>query len=506
LRAQRRRADAEAATEAKSVFLANMSHEMRTPLHVIMGLAHGLRGDLADARQCERIDQLCDTADHLLAIINDVLDLSKIEARRLALECSDFHLDTVVGRVARMVEGKARAKRLVLAIDLAPELSGVAVQGDVLRLAQVLINLADNAVKFTAQGAVRVSIRCLAEDADSLLVAFSVEDSGIGIAPADQPRLFGAFEQADSSVARQHGGTGLGLAISQHLVGLMGGKIEVVSEPGKGSLFSFRLNLPRAAAVAEAAAVLPAGGHFAGRRVLLAEDHPLAREIVAAMLTELGCAVDAVADGNEALAAVQASRYDLVLMDLRMPKLDGVAATRAIRALPAGRDLAIVAMTADAFADDRQHCLDAGMNEHLAKPVTPAMLADALGRWLPADAAEVAEVASFAAVASRSPEQRTEYHALLRDFAAQHGDDMARVQAHLAVGANDAALTVAHKLAGIAGLLGAKRVASLASAIAQGLRASADGAHLHTLADECAAELARFIAEICDVAPPAVDA
>jgi len=372
---------AEAANNAKSAFLANMSHEVRTPLSVIIGLGHLLHRDLADPVQRERLGQLCTTADDLLALINDVLDLSKIEAERIELYRSEFRLDSVVDKVARMVGGGAQEKGLMLTSDIALDLSAMLLQGDPLRLAQVLINLCGNAVKFTDSGGVRLSIACLAEQPASVTLRFMVADTGIGIAPADQARLFQPFTQVDSSSSRERGGTGLGLAISQHLVALMGGTIKLDSLPGAGATFSFDLTLPRIAAPVPAV-VAPPATHLGGRRVLFAEDHPLNQEILFEMLEDLGCEVEMASDGAEAVECARARSYDLILMDMQMPKMDGLAATRAIRALPGPRT-PIIALTANVFAEDRQRCLDAGMNDHLGKPVTPATLATALGRWLP---------------------------------------------------------------------------------------------------------------------------
>jgi two-component system sensor histidine kinase/response regulator len=499
---------ADAANAAKSAFLANMSHEIRTPLHVIMGLGHLLRRDIDDPVQQERVDQLCASSDHLLAIINDVLDLSKIEAHRLALDRSDFRLYTVVTKVERMVAGQAQDKGLTLTMDISPQLLGMTLNGDTLRLTQVLINLCDNAAKFTDKGVVRLGIHCLAETADTVAVRFTVADTGIGIAPAHQARLFEAFQQADTSTTRERGGTGLGLAISQRLVALMGGTIRVQSGLGVGSTFGFDLTLARATTLpeAETAPAVRIAADFYGRHILFAEDHPLSQEILAEMLDGLGCVVDVASDGAEAVACAQEQSYDLILMDMLMPRMDGLAATRAIRALPQHRDTPIIALTANAYVEDRQRCLDAGMNGHLGKPVTPATLAAALAEWLPnlADTSDempdcdcemsraLGKIAGLVVgrVWRSSPTQLAQYVAQLNRFMEIHAQDMARLREHIAARENEAAQVLAHSLQGIAGLLGARRIASLASEIVQGLRAEVDDSIIKFLADACEAELA----------------
>ncbi|MDD5248942.1 MAG: response regulator [Rhodocyclaceae bacterium] len=502
---------AEQANRAKSIFLANMSHEIRTPLNVIIGLGYLLRRNLADPAQQRRADQLCATSDHLLALINDILDLSKIEAQRLTLDHSEFSVDTVVNQVVRMMEGPSQEKGLTLATDVAPRLRAMTLKGDPLRLAQVLINLCGNAVKFTDHGEVRLGIACLAEDAAAVTLRFAVSDTGIGIAPADQARLFQAFIQADSSPTRERGGSGLGLVISQRLVTMMGGTIAIDSQPGSGSSFHFELALPRAATGAVQAPV-PAGaaGDLQGRRVLFAEDHPLSQDILFEMLEHLRCEVDVASDGAEAVECAQARRYDLILLDMQMPRMDGLTAARAIRRLPAHRDTPIIALTANTYAEDRRRCLDAGMNGHLGKPVTPATLAAALGQWLPdlavpddpappCDNALSRALANIAALEvpqamRRSPQHLADYYALLNRFVAMHDRDMAQLRAELAAGSRDAAHGVAHNLKGIAGLIGARRIAALANEIAQGLRAGKDAAAILDLASACEAELAKLVA------------
>ncbi|MBK5913841.1 PAS domain-containing protein [Rhodocyclus purpureus] len=522
---------AEAATRAKSAFLANMSHEIRTPLNVISGIGELLRLDITHPGHRRKLDELCASSEHLLAIVGDVLDLSKIEAEELTLECVEFRVETVLDRVMRLFEDRAREKGLVLTAGLAAPLREMRLQGDPLRLSQVLINLVGNAIKFTEQGTVRLGIACGSEGVASIALRFSVADTGCGIDPEAQAHLFLPFTQGDASTTRQYGGSGLGLAISQRLVALMGGKLELVSAEGAGSTFSFEIILPRVldgAAPAKLPSALPAID-LSGRHILLAEDHPQSQEIILEMLERIGCNADVAADGVEAVECARARHYDLILMDMQMPRMDGLDATRAIRALPAYRDTPIIALTANAFAEDSQRCLAAGMNAHLGKPVTPTILARVLRQWLPLPAADLAtapaaDPASPAAAtfpagtgsAERTPElklQRTltrvpglevdpewqssteqlvYYRSLLDRFLLSSSDDMVKLRAHLSAGEKEAARVLAHQLKGIAGFVGARKVAAKAGAIEEGLRSAADASAIETLAGECAAELQRL--------------
>jgi len=488
---------AEAGNLAKGAFLAHMSHEMRTPLHVIIGLSEMLRREVRPAQQ-ERIDQICATSDHLLAIINDVLDISKVEAAQLLIDDTDFHLASVVDKVLGMVATRAREKGLDLIAELPPTVNELALSGDPLRLAQVLINLCANAVKFTDAGWVRLKIELLAEDAKSIKLKFLVADSGIGIAAEDQLGLFQPFAQG---AATDRGGTGLGLAISRRLVALMGGELRLTSRLGEGSSFSFELNLARATTHPVVEAVASPFEYFIGTRILCADDHPLSQEIIVDMLESLGCDAEVAADGEEAISCARAHHYDLILMDMRLPKVDGLAATRAIRQIPQHQSTPIIALTANAYAEDRNRCLAAGMNGHLGKPVTAAVLAATLSQWLPQFVGEPIVAATYDSplhrelvtvcgldakkVSEKAPEQLADFQALLQRFLAMHGNDIARIGQHYADHERELAIDVAHKLVGMAGFLGARRIETAALDIEQAIKAGADSARITELLAIC---------------------
>jgi len=378
---------AEQASVAKSTFLANMSHEIRTPMNAIIGFTHLLRRTTPRPEQIERLDKIGTAASHLQSIINDILDISKIEAGKLTLEQTDFHLSVIFDQVRSMIADAARAKGvgITLNIENVPD----ALRGDPVRLRQALLNLAGNAVKFTHQGAIALRAILLESSENGLLVRFEVEDTGIGISATQLDKLFQAFEQADSSTTRNYGGTGLGLAITRHLARLMEGEVGVKSEPGKGSIFWFTGRLTQAHGNIPKQDTQSTGRlgelrrRHRGASVLLVEDNQISREVAVELLIETGLHVETAENGRKAVDMASTRPYDLILMDMEMPQIDGLEATRILRRQPDWQHKPILALTANAFDESRKACLGAGMNDFITKPIDPDELYDKLLHWLP---------------------------------------------------------------------------------------------------------------------------
>ena len=489
---------AESATRAKSDFLAMMSHEIRTPLNSVIGFADLLLTDPAiQSAQRRQVELIQGAGTMLLTVVNDALDFSKIEAGRIELAPEPFALETLIDNSVSIVRGTAETKGLELRVDVDPCLSPYFL-GDETRLRQVVLNLLNNAVKFTAHGLIALTVRKEREEGDRERLRFTVTDTGVGIGADNQKNLFKPFSQADASITRRFGGTGLGLTITKRLVELMGGEIGFHSKEGSGSSFWFCVTLPRAEApelLRESARTDGSGG----ASILLAEDLPMNQELAKAMIGRMGHRVEVAADGMAAVTAASEREYDLILMDIQMPKMDGITATRRIRELGgAAAEVPIVAMTANVMPEQVREFFSAGMNGHVAKPVRQAELHAAITSALagrrrvepePAvpEEAPAFDAATFADVKGMLPPERLAVH--LETLAAL----VERVaQGTEGPGGSEELIPNAHKIVSQAGMLGLMRLSERARSVEEAAR-SADPSALPPV-------LARFREAAIDVA------
>jgi PAS domain S-box-containing protein len=482
---------AEMASLSKSTFLANMSHEIRTPMNAIIGFTYLLSREITESSQADKLFKISGAAKHLLSIVNDILDLSKIEANHLSLEEVSVNIISVIDDALAMKVGTLEYKQLEFVTELDPRLNNLHLIGDPLRIRQILINYLSNAIKFTEHGSITLSAMLVEELEDYVIVRFEVQDTGIGISEVQQTRLFNMFAQANNSTTRNYGGTGLGLAISKRLAEMMGGTVGVFSRVGQGSVFWFTARLKRGG---EALLKPMPAQHAAirhGARILLVEDNKINQEVAKELLEVAGLQVDIAVNGADALEKARQSSYDLLLMDIQMPVMDGVEATRRIREM--GIKLPILGMTANAFIEDRQRCIDAGMDDHLPKPVNPEYLYETLSKWIPEKESapnmplhgehlqstqllplayentvlsQINHVAGVTYFGGRLPS----YRRMLAIFEQTHSGDFAKLQAELDAGNYGIAERIVHSLKSVSSTLGADSLSMLAQSVEKRIR------------------------------------
>lgn len=488
LELQQARARAEAANVSKSSFLANMSHEIRTPMNAVLGFAHLLQREINDPSQLEKLGKITQSAKHLLGIINDVLDLSKIEADHLSLEQAPFNVVGAINHVTSMLTDKIAGRGLQFNLEIDPRLNEMTVLGDTLRLNQILVNYLSNAIKFTDKGSITLRASVIGLTNEEVELRFDVEDTGIGISEEQQQLLFKPFRQAEAHTTRKYGGTGLGLVISRRLARMMGGDAGVQSIVGKGSTFWFTAQLKRTHAHNSQMAIpLPCALKLRqGARILLVEDNLINQDVSREILEAAGLKVIVANNGAEAVTLALSEPVDLILMDTQMPVLDGLEATRQIRQKQS-RHIPIIAFTANAFVEDRQRCMEAGMDDFLAKPLEPERLMKSLARWIPApdtppslserndahtteSGNEPGQVLDLDAGLIYFAGKKENHERILVRFLSTHKNDARDIHAALVAGNTHRALQILHSLKGLAAMLSAKSLQHISENLERALR------------------------------------
>lgn len=514
----RAKEQAEAANLSKSAFLANMSHEIRTPMNAILGLTHLIKQEVNTSSQADKLEKITVSAKHLLGLINDILDLSKIDAGRMTLENTPISLPAIIDHVLSMMKDRADLKKLPLNRTIDPALIKLSLLGDPLRIGQILVNFLNNAIKFTERGQITLVAKLLDQDEKQARIRCEIHDTGIGMTPEQTTRVFEAFEQAQSSTSRKYGGSGLGLAICQHLSRLMRGEVGVSSTPGVGSCFwfeaPFEINtMPKADTIESFPGELRRNA-----LILLVEDNLINQEVAIQLLQDFGLRVEIANHGGEAVEKVGQRAYDLILMDMQMPVMGGLEATRTIRQLRHGRMTPILAMTANAFNEDRQQCLAAGMNDFIAKPVDPAALYLSLARWLPINTRtpngltqveniptshpDAISILDIPAALSRLRGKQELYQKLLQQFIQLHEDNTEQMHASLQSGDLATLQRMAHSLKGVAGTLSMGQLQQCAIQLEQTVKSNASSARISQEIETLAEALSSVKSAIESAYPP----
>ncbi|MBF0131813.1 MAG: PAS domain S-box protein [Magnetococcales bacterium] len=478
---------AESADRFKSEFLATMSHEIRTPMHAILGFLHLILQTELNDKQRDYLLKIKNSSINLMVIINDILDLSKIGAGKMILETTDFYIDDVLTHVTNVVGIQAKEKGLALFLERHPDVPDTMI-GDPTRLGQILVNMTNNAVKFTETGEINVSIQTMAFRDHRVQLLFRVRDTGIGMTPEQCATLFQSFTQGDVSTTRRYGGSGLGLSICKRLVEMMAGEIDVVSQAGRGSVFSFTVwlgvpseqqdqdlrQLGDTGDKHEQSSVVNPAWNLSGVTILVAEDAVINQEIVTEVLGRVGMIVTVAGDGAAAVRQVQERGFDIILMDIHLPIMDGITATRHIRALPHGKKIPILAMTASALETDRDKCLEAGMNDFITKPIEPDKLLEVLHPWFPGreNQAVILQGIDLEVGLKRVGGRIILLRKLWKRFLEEYGQKHDRIREALGQKDRETALRFVHTLKGVSGSVGAIELQQSAIMLESALRDS----------------------------------